>query len=263
MVKNAHMKKHCTSALTTGIVIVLGLLTLYSGCSETYAPGDDLLSFIDYFSFSDGEVFSSRDITIEWVSSMSTNYYYKLDDSSWIFIEDTYLEFEDLAEGVHDFYLRAQNEDDNPGETMVRSFEIDTITGPGIVFSPRRVIDSTEIVIRFEDVRNIMSAHIEIVSENGCASLNNFIKKEAAGSGGNSDFIALINNDEPGRLIIDMAFAGYTDGVNGSIDFGSFQVSPLNRGKITIDLVNSRFKDINNIDISVDPESIDWVDVGE
>ncbi|MFC1508911.1 hypothetical protein ACFL60_04385 [Candidatus Omnitrophota bacterium] len=263
MVKNTHMKKQCTGALTTGIIIMLGLLILHTGCSETYAPGDDLLSFINYFSFSDGEVFSSRDITIEWVSSMSTNYFYKLDDSSWILTEDTYLKFEYLAEGVHDFYLRVEEDGDMADEVMRRSFEIDTITGPGIVFTPRRVIDSSEIVIRFEDVRKIMSAHIEIVSENGCASLNNFIKKKAGGGGGNSDFIALINNDDPERLIIDMAFAGYTDGVNGSIDFGSFQVSPLDKGKITIDLVNSRFKDINNIDISVDPESIDWIDVGK
>ena len=258
------MKKLFTYSHATCLVLVFGLLSLYTGCSTTFEPGDDLLSFIDYFSFSDGDVISSRDITIEWTSSMSTNYFYKLDNSSWILTEDTYLVFEYLTEGVHDFYLRVQNEDNMPGgEIMKRSFEIDTITGPGIVFSPRRVIDNTEIVIRFEDVRNIMSAHIEIVGENGCASLNNFMKNNAVGGGENSDFIALVNNDDPGRLIIDMAFAGFTDGVNGSIDFGSFQVSPLYKGKITIDLVNSRFKDINNIDISVDPESIDWVDVGK
>lgn len=251
--------------VSTGIILYMIIVSLGLGCAAITVPE------IDDISLTDGAVFVTRDVEIEWmgihhhltdghwIRSTDLMYHYQLDNSPWVITDDTSVTLTNLSEGFHTLFLKAQYGTEMPGLPIVRTFTIDTIKGPGIVFSPRKVTDKSEIVINFEDVALIMSAHIEIVCENGCASLDSFTKKEITGAEG--EYIAISDITNPSRLIVDIAFAGYTGGINGSPEFGVLSVLPVQSGKISVDYSKTRFRDINNTDITIDPGSFDWVNV--
>ncbi len=255
------------NSVVTNFISFLVIVLLGSGCTAITVPE------IEYISLSDGDIFYTRDVTIEWEGmhhhrtdthwriSDNLNYYYKIDNSPWEKTQDTQITLTELTEGLHTFYINAEYEEEAPGLTINKIFIVDAIKGPGIVFSPRKVTSNSVIVIGFEDVQTIMSAHIEIVCESGCANLNNFIKKESLEDSGG--YITLSNDDDPERLVIDIAFTGYTDGINGSPVLGSFIVNPLHSGKISVDFEKTRFKNTENIDITFEPTSLDWVVVNK
>ena len=262
-VYNMHCrKKHY---VTISIALLVILAAAGAGCRAITEPE------IDYISFSDGDVFLTRDITIEWegvyhqqfgdhwIRNDNLTYSYKLDNLLWVTTEELSMSFTNLNEGSHVLSLRAQFDGEIPGPPFNYNFSIDTIQGPGVVFAPRSVTDSAEIAVKFEDIQKIMSAHIEIVCEEGCADIENFIKNESVKRSG--EYIVLVNLDNPSRLIIDLAFAGDPAGITGSPEFGSFMVMPKRSGKISIDPLTIRFKNIDNNDIGIDPKSLDWVSV--
>lgn len=250
------------------LVLLLFILIVFSsGCifssadKEKDKEKDDITPQINSLDLSEGAIVLTRDLIITWEGNKTAELYqYALDGVTYDWTESTYVELTDLDETEHIFTLQARK-DSVFSSLYTRNFIVDAIQGPGIVFSPRKVTSNSVIVIGFEDVQTIMSAHIEIVCESGCANLNNFLKKESLEDSGS--YITLSNDDDPERLVIDIAFAGYTDGINGSPVLGSFSINPLHSGKISVDFEKTRFKNTENIDITIEPTSLDWVVVNK
>ncbi|MCE5252340.1 hypothetical protein LLG96_19240 [bacterium] len=259
------MKNTLARTISPFIISLLVILLGNLGCRAITEPE------IEYTSFKDGDVFVTRDISINWEGVFhqeiadhwrrndNLNYYYKLDNGLWIFTTELSATLSDVSEGQHKLSIQSQFEDGIPGPPTTLTFTVDTIQGPGLTFNPRKVTSDSTVALKFEDVQSIMSAHIEIVCDNDCAELSGFVKNGALVTSG--EYIVLINEKNPSRLIIDLAFAGNPDGKSGSPDFGSFTVKPKGNGTITIDPATLRFKDIDNADVPVDPASLDWIKV--
>jgi hypothetical protein len=245
------MKRHNKQCI--GFLLACVLSAIVAGC----------MGNLDIFDITleDGTVVSERSVTISWKEKLNPfQFLYKLDEGSWISTSDTSVTLHDLSEGEHVFQVLVRNDADNEqGEPMIVQFEVDTIGGPGLILSPRRIDTEGPITLTLEDVESVMAIHVEIIAENDCAIFDSFSKNPAITE--NVTVIAISESITPGRMSVDVAFAGNSKGVSGRMDIGSFMVVPSGEGVIRIESTTTRCRDTENRDIVLSAENFDWVNV--
>ena len=103
-----------------------------------------------------------------------------------------------------------------------------------------------------------MAVHIELLRSNLCVTFGDFITQTLpAGTG---EMIVLTDNSDQDRYIIDIAFAGVTDGISGSsFDLGTLYITPQRAGSITIDSSTTIFRNTANETITLN--DLDFVRV--
>ncbi len=201
---------------------------------------------ITSLSIYDGEFIASRDVVIYWEGNSSTALYqYTFDNITSEITADTTVTLTDLEETEHTFILQAFDETQTTkSEPDSVTFTVNAITGPGIVFSPRKITTEPSITIILEDVNRLMAAHIEIISGNSSVLFGVFTENESLVE--NGQIISFSNSSTSRRFIIDIAFAGETEGLSGSFNIGTLSVTPLREGTITVDSITTEFRDVNN-----------------
>ena len=226
----------------------LVLILFSSGCifsTSDSGEKDKNIPHITSVSISDGQTFSTRDITVFWEGDEFADLYqYSLDGIQSDWIDTTAVDLTDLDETEHIFTIQAQKDSVFSSVTTIH-FDVDAIQGPGIIFSPRKISESSDVSLIFEDMENLMTAHIEILCEDECAWIKNFSLNELTEE--YDRIITFTDEQDYHRLIIDIGFAGATQGITGSINIGSFELLPLgNTGTITIDSSKTVFRDTSN-----------------
>jgi hypothetical protein len=90
-----------------------------------------------------------------------------------------------------------------------------------------------------------MAAHIEIIARNRCVQFGSFIPNDMLVYDGK--VISVVDKSKSERFIIDIGFAGETNGLSGSsINIGAFTANPLREGTVEIDSLRTIFRTIHN-----------------
>jgi len=193
----------------------------------------------------ENEVFHARDVPVSWTANeYAERFRYTLDGISHEWIDTTAVILTDLDEGVHVLTVHAKR-DTVMSEPVTVTFTVDALSGPGVILSPRKTSGISFVTVRLENVERLMAAHIEIYCEDDCAYVADF---SAAGSAAESGgFIILSDTDTKRRLIVDVGFAGFAEGVSGNVEIGRFLVRPLkDEGTVRVDSLKTVFRDTDN-----------------
>ena len=215
---------------------------------------------ITFVSISDGEIITTRDVTIFWEGNTDAAYYqYIIDTVESDIISDNSVTLTDLDEKDHLFILKAFDDSLEVKSTpLLIYFTIDALQGPGILLSPRRISESSVINISLVEINHIMAAHIEFVCENRCVAFEEFTPNMSLVN--NGEMITLIDSTSPDRFIIDIAFAGRTEGLSGSsLNIGTLTVNPQRIGNIIVDSSGTVFRNTVNETITIN--ELDFVSV--
>ncbi len=204
---------------------------------------------IAWISISDGQIFSTRNITVSWKGNEhACLFQYTIDGvfSSWI--DSTSCMIADLADGVHTFSVQAAN-DSLAGDPVIIRFDVEAGAGPGTRFSPDEVSGAAFVSLFLEDMGGIMAAHIEIACEDSCARMKEFAPSAVFNGG------VLVYDDsrDPFRLILDIGFPGLSHGFSGTMELGSFMISPVKTGgTVVVDPKKTVFRDTRNRTVQID-----------
>ncbi|MHB9030136.1 MAG: hypothetical protein ACYC9O_15325 [Candidatus Latescibacterota bacterium] len=240
-----------------GLFAPLFLAALVAGCifssddtggkEEPPPPG---IPEVTWVSISDGQVVKSRNITVSWKGNEhARRFRYTLDSISSAWFDSAFCVLSDLAEGAHTFAVQAAN-DSLTGEPLTVRFTVDAGSGPGIRFSPGTVANTAYVSLFLEEMSGIMAAHIEIACVDSSARLKEF----AAGAGvtGNG-IVVFADARDPYRLILDIGFPGKSGGFSGSLELGSFVISPAKtEGTVAVDPQKTVFRDTSNRSVTIE-----------
>jgi hypothetical protein len=118
---------------------------------------------------SEAETVNSHTVTFEFGgNSYIVQYAWKLDENDWSdWSADSSVTLSYLDEGGHEFQVKGRyntkEEDDTPA---IRSFIVDAVQGPALMFVPRRIRVAlntvAEVDIKAEEVENLAGVFIEI-----------------------------------------------------------------------------------------------------
>ena len=195
-------------------------------------------------SVSDGQVFDTSDITVEWTGNEDAlEFRYTVDEIESAWIDTTFADLTGLGEGMHTLTVEARNDTIYSAPVAV-SFEIDSIDGPGVIFSPREISAISYVSLYLEDVTDLMAAHIEIVAWDGCALFMSFISEVSLDKG---TAVLFSDTSVSGRLKIDVGFGDLPEGASGRVYLGKFILRPLAAtGDVSIDVAATEFRDTDN-----------------
>lgn len=174
------MDKHSIRRLTVAVVSIL----LVSHCTLTdeepafenpFDPTDDNPSFVPVETDitggpADNEVVDDHSVTFTWKGNEGVvEYSYRLNESDWSdWSGDSAATYTYLDEGDYTFEVKGRYNEAAEDETPAsRSFEIDDIQGPALMFSPRKVDVNIESVftldIMVEEVTALAGVNIVVV----------------------------------------------------------------------------------------------------
>ena len=208
---------------------------------ENPPPGTPTVTWI---SISEGAILITGNITVTWKGNeFSRRYRFTLDNVSSAWFDSTSYATYGLTSGKHTIAVQAAN-DSLTGGSITVHFSVNTAAGPGILFSPDTISGISYISLNLDKVSGLMAAHIEAACVDSSAQIRKFELSKATASIG---VIVLDDSTDPYRLILDIGFGGMPGGFTGSLELGSFVVSPVKTGGlISIDLKKTVFRDAGN-----------------
>ena len=115
----------------------------------------------------DGETVNTSSVIFEWDGNELSWYRYKLSDNEWTaYNTATSVEFDYIDEGQYTFLLQAWYTNGDTSLIVSRSFTVDAVQGPALMFYPRRQFASIGDTITFqilaEEVDSLAGAELSI-----------------------------------------------------------------------------------------------------
>jgi len=229
------------------------LVLVFAGCILGGGDGGDgktdSVPKVTSVSVKKGSVQQSADIDLTWTGNDRAEEYQIVldgDESAWIDTTSTALT--GLDEGLHVLIVRARQDTLIGSDTTVQ-FEVDAIQGPGVLFSPRKVSGISLVTVYLEDVQSLMSAHIEIATDEDTTQLTNFEpNKTYAGDG---SLLILTDAIDRGHIVLDIAFTGALNGAEGRVELGTFLVRGVTEGFVVADSLSTQFRNTDNEPIEI------------
>lgn len=202
-----------------------------------------------WISIAEGQAVSTRDIIVSWRGNEhARKYRFTLDGSSTGWLDTTFHALTGLAEGAHTISVLAAN-DSLSGEPVTRGFTVNAADGPGVRFSPGTVSATSYVAVILDEMPGVMAIHLEIASPDSAARLREFETGLAAAAAG---AVVLADARDPYRLILDIGFPGRPEGFSGSLELGSFIISPRkDSGAVSVDPLRTVFRDPVNRTVTV------------
>jgi hypothetical protein len=224
--------------ILTMVAIALGiLLTIAIGCqrpddpdfSNPLDPTDpDYVPPVATITEgpAEGETVPDADVSFTWRGADRVDTYRsRLNESEWTdWQATTAVDFQMLDEGPHVFYVMGRYPTGaEQTEPTARTFIVNAVTGPALMFRPRRVVvepgDTFSVDVIAEEVTDLMGARVRITSDPQALRLQNVAKGSFLAENGGT-VVFLDSGDDgtlTGVLAVDTAVAeGEPDGVNGS-----------------------------------------------
>lgn len=233
------------------ILLVMAVMTV--GCLFDNDGGDKKTPSkprVEFLSLKDGQVIATRAVNVTWKGAGgATAYRYTLDGTESAWIDTTAVILYDLDEMAHDFSIVARR-DTIIGEPVVRSFVVDAIRGPGLLFTPRAITGVSYVTVAIEDVDSLMAAHIELTALEGSAGFMAFQPETASDQTGTP--VVFSDLSTQGRLILDIGFGGLPGGAKGRVVLGKCIIRPLKPvGEVVVDSLATVFRNTANETIAV------------
>ena len=211
----------------------------------------------------EGDTIYVSDITFVWEGNeLIAEYRTKLDDNDWLEWNDALtIEIQYLDEGDHNFSLQGRYSTGDTSLIVTKNFVVDAVTGPALVFFPRRKIAAQGSNVTFqilaEEVYNVAAAEFRFTFDPSSLQINNITAGSAFGSLGEVIFITNIDNSDGSAIISTAVFGDGSPTLSGTGDIALIDVQIIKDGEHTIEFDGSEvFRDHENSHITV----IDRVD---
>lgn len=203
----------------------------------------------------DGETVDTSSVIFEWEGNELSRYRYKFSDNDWTaFIPATIVEFDYLDEGQYTFLLQAWYTNGDTSLIVSRSFTVDAVQGPALMFYPRRqfasIGDTVTFQILAEEVENLTAAEMSISFDPASLDIVSIDQGTIFSSNGESLFHT---ENGSGTLSILTAILGGDDpSVNGIGDLAIIEVSVLQTWETSLSFDGSEvFRNPENNSISI------------
>ena len=169
----------------------------------------------------DGETVADADVTFSWSGVDRVDAYrYRLDEADWAaWLSTTTVEFQLLDEGEHIFAVMGRYPTgDEQTEPTTRTFIVDAVEGPALMFRPRRIVvkpgDRFSVDVVAEEVEDLLGARVRIVYDQ---ELRLQVVGEGTFLAENGGRVVFLSENDSGALTVDTAVAeGMPTGVTGS-----------------------------------------------
>jgi hypothetical protein len=202
---------------------------------------------------SDGDTLYASSIEFQWEGNeLVTEYRFQYDTFSWSdWSDNTAAILDYLDEGEHTLSIQSQYLTGDTSEVGSVSFVVDAVSGPALMFYPRRHLANINETVTFhimaEEVSNLMAAQIHLEFE---PSLLEIVSVEQGGlfiEGQNSIFLYEVNQSDGTIQINTTLLDAESPSVSGTGELAVVRVKLIQSGSATLNFNgNDIFKDQNN-----------------
>ena len=206
----------------------------------------------------EGEIVDTSAVTFQWTGNeLVTSYRYRFDSEVWSdWFSSTSVSLDYLDEGDHSFSLQSQYETGDTSVVLNVSFVVDAVTGPALMFYPRRHIASIGETVTFqimaEEVENLTAAEFSISFDPAELVVASISQGTMFTGNGESIFFSEYDNLQGTITISAGLLGGENPSVSGTGDLVTVEVSVLQVGETELTFDGSEvFRDPDNNSISV------------
>ncbi len=204
----------------------------------------------------EGETIETSAVTFQWTGNeLATSYRYRFDSEVWSdWFSSTSVSLDYLDEGDHSFAVQSQYETGDTSVVLYVSFVVDAVTGPALMFYPRRHIASVGETVTFqilaEEVEDLTAAEFSISFDPADLEIISITQGSMFTESGESIFHA--ENGSGTLYILTAILGGENPSVSGTGDLVTIEVSVVQTGETELTFDGSEvFRDPENNSISV------------
>jgi hypothetical protein len=244
--------------------IALSVFLLWT-CGEEFQPDNPLdpetpdyesPTAIFVASISDGDTLETETVTFGWAGNeLVTAYRYKLDNDVWsAWGTETTATFDYLDEGDHNVSIQSSYSSGDTSSVASVFFVVDAVTGPALMFYPRRHLASVGETVTFqilaEEVEDLTAAEFTFSFDPEDLEIISITQGSMFAGSGESIFHA---EDGSGTLsILTAILGGENPSVSGTGDLVTVEVSVVQTGETELTFDGSEvLRDPENNTISV------------
>ena len=202
--------------------------------------GDYEKPIIDFLDIADGDILFSETIQINLSGNeLVSEYRYKIDSYDWIdWSEEGFITLNYLDEGNHQLSVQSRYLNGDISDVASISFIVDAISGPALMFYPRRHFAQEGETVTFqilaEEVTDLMMSEIHLEYDPTMLEIMSVSQGSFFQNGQNSIFLNEINS-EGGFIQINTALLdGDSPSVSGTGDLAEIQVKLLQSGSAAV-----------------------------
>ena len=238
---------------------------LFWTCGEEFQPDNPLdpetpdyesPTVIFVASISDGDTLETETVTFGWTGNeLVTAYRYKLDSDVWsAWSADTTATFDYLDEGDHNVSIQSSYLSGDTSSVASVSFVVDAVTGPALMFYPRRHLASVGETVTFqilaEEVEDLTAAEFTISFDTTDLEIISITQGSMFSGSGESIFHA--ENGSGTLSILTAILGGENPSVSGTGDLVTVELSVLQVGETELTFDGSEvFRDPDNNDVLI------------
>jgi len=222
----------------------------------------------------EGDTVTSADVSFTWRGVDRVDAYrYRLNEAEWSDWQlTTTVEFQLLDEGDHAFEVMGRYPTGTKQTTpTMRAFIVDAVTGPALMFRPRRIVvapgDTFSVDVVAEEVEDLMGARVRGTYDPQMLRRRNVVQGDfLAENDGEVVFLpSMDDGDLTGVLAFDTAVAeGTPRGVNESGTLATISFLAQEEGETTLSVgVDSVLRDSQNQPITMNDRVVGVVVVQE
>ena len=205
----------------------------------------------------EGEIVDTSAVTFQWTGNeLVTSYRYRFDSEVWSdWTSNTSASYYYLDEGDYSFSVQSQYETGDTSVVLNVSFVVDAVTGPALMFYPRRheaqVGETVTFQILAEEVSNLAAAEFSISYDPDEIEITAIYEGSIFTDLGNVFF--LVDNGSEGEATISTAVWGESSpSAEGTGVLAALEVRAKVTGSLVVSFDGSAvFKDPENSDIQI------------
>jgi plastocyanin len=205
----------------------------------------------------EGEIVDTSAVTFQWTGNeLVTSYRYRFDSEVWSdWTSNTSASYYYLDEGDYSFSVQSQYETGDTSVVLNVSFVVDAVTGPALMFYPRRheaqVGETVTFQILAEEVSNLAAAEFSISYDPDEIEITAIYEGSIFTDLGNVFF--LVDNGSEGEATISTAVWGESSpSAEGTGVLAALEVKAKVTGSLVVSFDGSEvFRDPDNNDVSI------------
>ena len=217
---------------------------------------------------SEGVIVEQSSVNFQWAGNqadMQFRYSFDNEWSDWVSDEAVTINY--IDEGVHTFSVQSSYLTGAASEIATINFNVDAVTGPAIMFYPRKHIGAqgSNVVFQImaEEVYDLAAAEFRITFNPEDLQVNSLTQGSGFSTMGDVVFISDIDNTN-GSVTISTAVWGQNyPSISGTSDIAILDVQIIKQGTHQLELDGTElFRDPSNNDITIN-ETVDGLVVVE
>ena len=253
-------------------ILLLGIIVFWS-CEEIVVDQDNPLDpgnpdyespIVNIISGpGEGEVIDEPQVTFAWDGNeLAYSYRYRFDTNDWSdWLEETSKTFDYLDEGNHSFFVQSQYLTGDTSQVENISFMVDAVTGPALMFFPRRqeatVGETVLFQILAEEVTNLTAAEFSINYDPAHVEITSITQGAIFAASEESIFLTQYDNSAGTLSVITAILGGDEPSVSGTGVLIEIQMNVISATSSELTFSGSEvFRDPENNNITI-LESVD------